>query len=83
MSQLAKLSMACCQLKEVPAEISKVSSLRFLDLSFNNIHTLPNVGVWGLQQLVGGLVVMRCRGALQRRKQIEMCRRTQCERWLW
>jgi leucine-rich repeat protein SHOC2 len=37
MKQLSKLSIACCQLKEVPPELSAVASLRFLDLSFNKV----------------------------------------------
>lgn len=39
--QLAKLSIACCRLKEVPADIGNMSTLRFLDLSFNELTTLP------------------------------------------
>lgn len=33
--------LACAQ---VPEELGGVTSLRFLDLSFNNIKTLPDVG---------------------------------------
>lgn len=43
MSQLAKLSIACCRLREVPADLGQVVSLRFLDMSFNELTTLPQV----------------------------------------
>jgi hypothetical protein len=43
MSQLAKLSIACCKLVEVPPGLGKVVSLRFLDLSFNDLTDLPEV----------------------------------------
>ncbi|GLI66638.1 hypothetical protein VaNZ11_010474 [Volvox africanus] len=41
MSQLAKLSMACCRLKEVPDALGSVGTLKFLDLSFNELRALP------------------------------------------
>ena len=39
--QLAKLSIACCRLREVPDGLAAVTSLRFLDLSFNELSDLP------------------------------------------
>jgi Leucine-rich repeat (LRR) protein len=47
MSQLAKLSIACCKLVEVPPGLGKVVSLRFLDLSFNDLNDLPEVSEAG------------------------------------
>lgn len=41
MTQLAKLSIACCSINEVPDGLSNVSTLKFLDLSFNNLTCLP------------------------------------------
>ncbi len=43
MKQLAKLSMACCKLTSVPPGLGKVATLRFLDLSFNSLKSLPQV----------------------------------------
>ncbi|EFJ43577.1 hypothetical protein VOLCADRAFT_96185 [Volvox carteri f. nagariensis] len=42
MSQLAKLSMACCRLREVPDALGSVATLKFLDLSFNQLSSLPD-----------------------------------------
>ncbi|GLC42496.1 hypothetical protein PLESTF_000760700 [Pleodorina starrii] len=42
MSQLAKLSMACCKLREVPDALGSVATLKFLDLSFNQLRGLPD-----------------------------------------
>ncbi|GFR44942.1 hypothetical protein Agub_g6030, partial [Astrephomene gubernaculifera] len=42
MSQLAKLSMACCRLAEVPDALGSVETLKFLDLSFNRLRCLPS-----------------------------------------
>ncbi len=44
MRQLSKLSMACCKLREVVPQLGAMPSLRFLDLSFNELTTLPQVG---------------------------------------
>ncbi|KAG2436697.1 hypothetical protein HXX76_006225 [Chlamydomonas incerta] len=50
MSQLAKLSMACCRLAEVPDALGSVATLKFLDLSFNALKGLPD-GLSRLTQL--------------------------------
>ncbi len=45
MKQLSKLSLACCKLTQITPDLGKVISLRFLDLSFNMLETLPDVSV--------------------------------------
>ncbi|KAG1676077.1 hypothetical protein FOA52_014942 [Chlamydomonas sp. UWO 241] len=42
MAKLSKLSIACCRLTSVPDRLAEVTSLRFLDLSFNLLTTLPD-----------------------------------------
>jgi Leucine-rich repeat (LRR) protein len=41
MTCLAKLSMACNDLKTLPADLGRVTSLQFLDVSFNGLSDLP------------------------------------------